>query len=208
MNYDLLVYLDYFIAKRKNGARKQLLQRENKKLTMKITFACLEVTALTRLICFSRCLGERSIILPSCGIVPSMAIRFLLSSSSKPPPLMQNPIANPPTKPLLSFVSRIPSGCCPVRREIVVSIVSLTTAFALGLSPLDSLSEVTDPPPREPVLAGIANTKSWFQFYGDGFSIRVPPLFEDIMEPEVMKRTIFRMHNCFYFLVSPYLVWF
>ncbi|KAG6518979.1 uncharacterized protein LOC121967217 isoform X1 [Zingiber officinale] len=113
-----------------------------------------------------------------------MAVRFLLSSASKPPPLMQNPIANSHAKPLLSFVSRIPSGFCLDRREIVVSIVSLTAALALGVSPLDSLSEVTEPPPREPVLAGIANTKSWFQFYGDGFSIRVPPLFEDIMEPE------------------------
>ncbi|CAL5427095.1 unnamed protein product [Camellia sinensis] len=25
---------------------------------------------------------------------------------------------------------------------------------------------------------------SWFQFYGSGFAIRVPPQFEDIMEPE------------------------
>ncbi|KAI5658957.1 hypothetical protein M9H77_27750 [Catharanthus roseus] len=33
-------------------------------------------------------------------------------------------------------------------------------------------------------LSGIANTKSWFQFYGDGFAIRVPPEFEDITEPE------------------------
>lgn len=33
-------------------------------------------------------------------------------------------------------------------------------------------------------LSGIANTKSWFQFYGDGFSIRVPPEFQDLTEPE------------------------
>lgn len=33
-------------------------------------------------------------------------------------------------------------------------------------------------------LAGIANTKSWFRFYGDGFTIRVPPQFEDFTEPE------------------------
>ncbi|XP_055808827.1 uncharacterized protein LOC129877355 [Solanum dulcamara] len=33
-------------------------------------------------------------------------------------------------------------------------------------------------------LSGIVNTKSWFQFYGDGFSIRVPPEFQDLTEPE------------------------
>ncbi|OIV90843.1 hypothetical protein TanjilG_15576 [Lupinus angustifolius] len=36
----------------------------------------------------------------------------------------------------------------------------------------------------KPLLSSIENTKSWFQFYGDGFSIRVPPEFQDIMEPE------------------------
>lgn len=38
--------------------------------------------------------------------------------------------------------------------------------------------------PSKSILSGIANTKSWFQFYGSGFAIRVPPQFEDIMEPE------------------------
>ncbi|EPS66196.1 hypothetical protein M569_08583, partial [Genlisea aurea] len=38
--------------------------------------------------------------------------------------------------------------------------------------------------PPNSFLSGIANTKSWFQYYGDGFAIRVPPNFEDIMEPE------------------------
>lgn len=33
-------------------------------------------------------------------------------------------------------------------------------------------------------LSGIANTKSWFQFFGDGFTIRVPPDFKDFTEPE------------------------
>ncbi|KAE9618980.1 hypothetical protein Lalb_Chr02g0148381 [Lupinus albus] len=36
----------------------------------------------------------------------------------------------------------------------------------------------------KPLLSSIENTKSWYQFYGDGFSIRVPPEFQDIMEPE------------------------
>ncbi|KAK1305596.1 hypothetical protein QJS10_CPA10g00684 [Acorus calamus] len=32
----------------------------------------------------------------------------------------------------------------------------------------------------------------WFQYDGDGFSIRVPPQFDDVTEPEVGKRGIFR----------------
>ncbi|WCJ43191.1 Mog1/PsbP/DUF1795-like photosystem II reaction center PsbP family protein [Euphorbia peplus] len=62
------------------------------------------------------------------------------------------------------------------RRFIInIGIISLTT-----LNPLPhSLAQ-----PSKPLLSGIANTKSWFQFYGSGFSIRVPPEFEDIMEPE------------------------
>ncbi|XP_076919914.1 uncharacterized protein LOC143580884 [Bidens hawaiensis] len=34
------------------------------------------------------------------------------------------------------------------------------------------------------ILSGITSTKSWFRYYGDGFAIRVPPDFQDIMEPE------------------------
>lgn len=44
----------------------------------------------------------------------------------------------------------------------------------------------TPPPPKSasPVLGGIANTRSWSQYYGSGFSIRVPPSFDDVLEPE------------------------
>ncbi|XP_054802646.1 UPF0603 protein At1g54780, chloroplastic [Prosopis cineraria] len=38
--------------------------------------------------------------------------------------------------------------------------------------------------PSKSLLSSIENTKSWFQFYGDGFAIRVPPEFQDINEPE------------------------
>ncbi|XP_078179027.1 tagatose-6-phosphate ketose/aldose isomerase, putative (Mog1/PsbP/DUF1795-like photosystem II reaction center PsbP family protein) isoform X2 [Carex rostrata] len=37
---------------------------------------------------------------------------------------------------------------------------------------------------RKPFLEGIVNTKSWFQYFGDGFTIRAPPLFDDVLEPE------------------------
>ncbi|KAJ1387466.1 Mog1/PsbP, alpha/beta/alpha sandwich [Sesbania bispinosa] len=38
--------------------------------------------------------------------------------------------------------------------------------------------------PSKSLLSSIVSTKSWYQFFGDGFAIRVPPEFQDIMEPE------------------------
>ncbi|KAK6163121.1 hypothetical protein DH2020_002962 [Rehmannia glutinosa] len=62
------------------------------------------------------------------------------------------------------------------------SLVTLSTA-ALAETPTPPSPSPSSNPSRS-FLSGIANTKSWFQFYGDGFAIRVPPNFEDIMEPE------------------------
>ncbi|KAJ0977578.1 hypothetical protein J5N97_013052 [Dioscorea zingiberensis] len=86
-----------------------------------------------------------------------------------------------------------PKLCCSSRRAFAVgnaaaSMVSLTLALSLpeisSPSPALSIAEPEAAPPRRPLLTGISSTKSWLQFYGDGFSIRVPPRFEDIMEPE------------------------
>ncbi|WOL16399.1 hypothetical protein Cni_G25186 [Canna indica] len=111
-----------------------------------------------------------------------MAVRLLLSSPPKPPSQISNRNANPNIKFLLSIDERGHPNWRSLRREFVVS---LTLALTLGSPPPNALPEVSDSPPsRNPALAGIANTKSWFQFYGDGFSIRIPPQFEDIMEPE------------------------
>ncbi|RRT45689.1 hypothetical protein B296_00031089 [Ensete ventricosum] len=123
-----------------------------------------------------------------------MAVRLLLSCPPKPPSRTQNHSPSPNARFPLSFESRNFSDWCFIRRGLAVSVVSLTLALTLGSSPPGALSEAPPPPSRNPVLAGIANTKSWFQFYGDGFSIRVPPLFEDVMEPEVMIPT-FRRAN-------------
>jgi hypothetical protein len=60
---------------------------------------------------------------------------------------------------------------------------------AISLAPTRS-SAATDSPEkanastRKPFLDGIVNTKSWFQYIGDGFSIRAPPQFDDVIEPE------------------------
>ncbi|MED6108675.1 hypothetical protein PIB30_026367 [Stylosanthes scabra] len=70
------------------------------------------------------------------------------------------------------------SNPTPSRRTFFLSI-------AIALIPqaplLHSSAQVS---PSKPLLSAIENTKSWFQFFGDGFAIRVPPDFQDIMEPE------------------------
>ncbi|KAJ0080007.1 hypothetical protein Patl1_22761 [Pistacia atlantica] len=70
------------------------------------------------------------------------------------------------------------------KRHLILKTTSLCFISLASQHPLPySLAEPS--PPSKTAFSGIANTKSWFQFYGDGFAIRVPPQFEDIMEPEV-----------------------
>lgn len=38
--------------------------------------------------------------------------------------------------------------------------------------------------PNKSIFAGLLNTQSWYQFRGEGFSVRVPPNFDDLTEPE------------------------
>ena len=78
------------------------------------------------------------------------------------------------TKHLFPFTSR---------RTLFLQTPFLSIAIALiPQAPLlHSSAQVS---PSKPLLSAIENTKSWFQFYGDGFAIRVPPDFQDIMEPE------------------------
>ncbi|XP_057839434.2 uncharacterized protein LOC131049405 isoform X2 [Cryptomeria japonica] len=38
--------------------------------------------------------------------------------------------------------------------------------------------------PKKSIFSGLLNTQSWYRFRGNGFSLRVPPDFDDIMEPE------------------------
>uniref|UniRef100_A0A1D1YUL7 Hexose transporter HXT15 n=1 Tax=Anthurium amnicola TaxID=1678845 RepID=A0A1D1YUL7_9ARAE len=89
--------------------------------------------------------------------------------------------------------------CSSTTREAFLKTAALSVisvALTVGFSSPDTLAssyETLGPrltldtvasPPRKPVLPGISSTKTWFQYIGDGFSIRVPPMFEDVMEPE------------------------
>ncbi|XP_047337792.1 uncharacterized protein LOC124941496 [Impatiens glandulifera] len=69
------------------------------------------------------------------------------------------------------------------KRNVLLSTASLCFfSLALNLSIPTASAEIAKP--SKSLLSRIANTKNWFLFYGDGFSIRVPPEFEDVMEPE------------------------
>ncbi|CAI0551149.1 unnamed protein product [Linum tenue] len=64
----------------------------------------------------------------------------------------------------------------------------LTTSLGLialtSQTPLPNSFVEPSPTPKPASFPGIVNTKAWFRHYGDGFSIRVPPQFEDIVEQD------------------------
>lgn len=108
---------------------------------------------------------------------------ILLHSLSLHPPILRP--QNPYRSKILS--SSEPSASpknTTLRRDVVLRTASLCFVSFIFQNPLpESLADPSKS--SKPGRLGIANTKSWFQFYGDGFAIRVPPQFEDIMEPEV-----------------------
>ncbi|KAL6909939.1 hypothetical protein ACP4OV_001197 [Aristida adscensionis] len=86
--------------------------------------------------------------------------------------------------------------CGASRRSFTVhTAVAIASTAAAGAAAGEPPSPSSPPPPlpaagttsvTKPrgVLGGIANTRSWSQYFGSGFSIRVPPTFDDILEPE------------------------
>ncbi|MCD7470677.1 hypothetical protein HAX54_010695 [Datura stramonium] len=103
-------------------------------------------------------------------MVMVMAMSTLLPLSFHPPKPPQIPISTSAQPNSLS-------------RRLVFLTGSTSFCFFLSQCPL--LIPISDAKTKSSsFLSGIANTKSWFQFYGDGFSIRVPPEFEDLTEPE------------------------
>lgn len=103
-----------------------------------------------------------------------MAVLF--SFFPNPSSAIQNPNLDIP-KPL------IPNPHFNSKRQF---ILKTTTSLCITLIPqLPVAQSSAESLPSKSLLSSIENTKSWFQFYGDGFAIRVPPEFQDIMEPEV-----------------------
>ncbi|KAA8545070.1 hypothetical protein F0562_019831 [Nyssa sinensis] len=105
----------------------------------------------------------------------------LLSLSPHPPKPPQNP--NPSIPKPISLSSLKPYSLSnSSKRQLIINTASLYfLSLTLQLPGPISSAETS---PSKSILSNIANTKSWFQFFGNGFAIRVPPQFEDIMEPE------------------------
>ncbi|XP_014511160.1 uncharacterized protein LOC106769884 [Vigna radiata var. radiata] len=90
------------------------------------------------------------------------------------------------TKPFFSFTSK-PIICEVKNLTSKRNLILQTSLVSIGIGLIPRVSVAQSSPqalPSKSLLSGIENTSSWFQFYGDGFSIRVPPEFTDIMEPE------------------------
>ncbi|KAL6324054.1 hypothetical protein AAG906_006325 [Vitis piasezkii] len=97
-----------------------------------------------------------------------------LSLSPRPLKPPQNPNPTTPKPRIL---------CNSSKRDFILNTASLC-AFSLSAHYPFAIAFADTSPSSKSILSAIANTKTWFQFFGDGFSIRVPPEFEDIMEPE------------------------
>ncbi|XP_075486615.1 uncharacterized protein LOC142526235 isoform X2 [Primulina tabacum] len=89
-----------------------------------------------------------------------------------------------PTVPKSDINSTLPFFLEPTNGVNLVPRRLFTLASSISSLVMISSASSAGTPPSKSFLSGISSTKSWFQFYGDGFSIRVPPAFEDIMEPE------------------------
>ncbi|KAI5566500.1 hypothetical protein POPTR_013G026500v4 [Populus trichocarpa] len=110
-----------------------------------------------------------------------MAILLSLSPHHHHPPLNPRQNPNPYSPKPTPHATSLPSTIS--KRQFIFKTTSLCLISLATQHPLaQALAEPS--PPLKSVLSILANTKSWFQFYGDGFAIRVPPQFEDIMEPE------------------------
>ncbi|XP_051121117.1 uncharacterized protein LOC127244578 isoform X2 [Andrographis paniculata] len=107
----------------------------------------------------------------------------LLSLSPVPPPAIIETRRNN-IFPVFFDSILDPARILVSRRSLILTIS--TTSPLVMSSSAAALAEAAAAPPASSnsFLSSIANTKSWFQYYGNGFAIRVPPNFEDIMEPE------------------------
>ncbi|KAF3336943.1 hypothetical protein FCM35_KLT19529 [Carex littledalei] len=114
----------------------------------------------------------------------AVALRLpILSPHLLPPPPLSH---QNPSSDRQSPLHKWPRRSYSRRDAIILTSVVLP---AISLIPPRSAAATDSPEKanastRKPFLEGIVNTKSWFQYFGDGFTIRAPPLFDDVLEPE------------------------
>ncbi|KAK2456501.1 tagatose-6-phosphate ketose/aldose isomerase, putative (Mog1/PsbP/DUF1795 photosystem II reaction center PsbP family protein) [Trifolium repens] len=96
-------------------------------------------------------------------------------------------IAN--SKSFISFTSK-PIICTlnnnnnTSKRNLILQTSLLSIAISLTPQLPPALSSPQPSSSPKSILSSIENTSSWFRFYGNGFALRVPPEFQDVMEPE------------------------
>jgi len=103
----------------------------------------------------------------------------------------------PPPQQQFGLVETRPPLAAVLRPRFNIPGLHPSAAAAAAAAAASAAAAEAEAPPAQaspskqgsPVLGGIANTRSWSQFYGSGFSIRVPPSFDDILEPEVRNLT-------------------
>ncbi|KAL9253421.1 hypothetical protein AKJ16_DCAP05476 [Drosera capensis] len=93
-----------------------------------------------------------------------------------------------PTKPPQNPNPRPKIHCCasPSKRELILGSFTLCVSSPLIIQTPFALADAeTETKKKKSLFDGIVNTSSWFRFFGDGFAIRVPPSFENVMGPEL-----------------------
>ncbi|CAJ2628646.1 unnamed protein product [Trifolium pratense] len=72
------------------------------------------------------------------------------------------------------------------KRNLILQTSLLSIAISLTPPPALSSPQLSSSSSSSPksILSSIENTTSWYRFFGNGFAIRVPPEFQDVMEPE------------------------
>ncbi|GAU46235.1 hypothetical protein TSUD_34200 [Trifolium subterraneum] len=84
------------------------------------------------------------------------------------------------SKPIICTLNNNPTS----KRNLILqtSLLSIAISLTPQLPPALSSPQVSSS--SKSILSSIENTSSWYRFYGNGFAIRVPPEFQDVMEPE------------------------
>ncbi|KAK2403012.1 tagatose-6-phosphate ketose/aldose isomerase, putative (Mog1/PsbP/DUF1795 photosystem II reaction center PsbP family protein) [Trifolium repens] len=83
------------------------------------------------------------------------------------------------SKPIICTLNNNPTS----KRNLILQTSLLSIAISLTPQLPPALSSSSSSSPNS-ILSSIENTTSWYRFYGNGFAIRVPPEFQDVMEPE------------------------
>ncbi|GAB2228933.1 hypothetical protein Droror1_Dr00023067 [Drosera rotundifolia] len=92
-----------------------------------------------------------------------------------------------PTKPPQNPNPRPKVHCCASlsKRELILGSFALCVSSPLIIQTPFALADAeTETKKKKSLFDEIVNTSSWFRFFGDGFAIRVPPTFENLIGPE------------------------